>query len=1623
MSCKYYLKGKEFSSEHALDEFLMTVESYYDQLGDEVYQLPPVQAGIKSKLLDLNKPKDKLIKEGVITREVTTNEYSDSSYTVNLPKIGVSEFLREYIKADGTPLFEKFNSEDYWKEKRKQWQNPKYWLGGPDGATLQEVEEVFGKGVTQGRPIVDQSEFEEIKAKIEDKWKHQSYLGTALHAAMNSYWKAIKYPNKINPNDTNSLLTFIRDELNKRHLNEKDPNSSLLYEFLRHDQDIFLKSIIKHAQNIHKELLEKFSVKNSKGELIEPLFLSEIGLVTDVVQNNEQTQLVGIADLLVIDGHGNIHVIDYKTSPKTYHNYNAYKKKTFYYQLATYRRILERYFNLNEQSRAFVIPLHFKDFEVENGEMKYSDIGSVALDDDGNVVGSYLEELSILIGDESEGIMQNLDTFLPIHVITDATPEEIAEETDEFMKDCFTSYVSSQELTLEKVKEKIKKQNGGKFEKDKTTGKYKYQFGNETILEDTDTALIQKVYEKYESMRKTSHYNAQGLRGLIRNKDLTKLPKMNRVRLHGTDGQLQRTLSRYIADGWEIVDAPKVVDDYNIILLRNTKTYQIDAIKVSDVVWQELDDVVKLGGVTENDVDNVNSTLTGTFENDVVQKQRPKSQVLDSNYGNIEMMQTMHVLSKLPKLFGSENALGRILVVDLKKDSMLEASNSQLLYNFNALYNLRNKHKNLKLQKNNFETRAINVLSYVALLDRQFREIMARENDMFLNKTKWSNLKQCTTNFDSYQGNINQLRYEIIKFIKEIETQFGLSPDSISLYDEFESPQHRLYYNALMAVAELDKIDFKQQSVDHSSWYQKGVLGWAGNQLDNPGNMLSSTLNTVAEQNNIAYQNVRDDVTKVNAELRKKLNALKQHKKYTWLYTRTVGNQTDLYENMFDKEHGKFLFKNPWDSNVDLDDYERDFLQFVVLQINKNRYNDVKSLEDLFAKMEKDGNEVILRVPLTEGTTASKVSVEGLLETLKMKLEALSPTNIKNTAKEKIEGFIANTDSNDNIKYTKAKMGELWEMTNYFDAGEIENVRLNWFSDKAKGIGFFEHNLETLVLKHTFAHSMKENMDEVFPVIKAARVHLFMQGTIINDQFTQDIKYLSDYVKAKIFNMSLQSDNMQVVMYVVGELMEMTSKMALAFNPRQLYQALDGIYKDVSLVWRKPDGENSFSKKDMKDSFFWIYNDLRHFGDEKSLGELLNEQYGINDMDMNSYVQKINSDNVGIWNFWNVGFRFASRPDYYNRMTLFGAQMRGDGCFDAHSVKDGRLVYDWTKDKRFSIYAENWNNPSMYNDPEFKKQKALYIATAKQFMAEHAKNEDGTEFVLDLNNPKPLPKAYTIQQSESMKALSDLTYGYYSHEKKSLIQSTSIGAMFFQMATYWSSKKNQYLAPGGVRMRGRMVQYVENGVPMFHKLDENGEPTDEMTEEDTGVPFMRWAGQWQEGILVTLYSMAKDLYQGDSLGTMWDKYYNNQNENLRRAYRNNIKQFVVDMSAAFFLGNLVAPSLLEATKEYTKDVGNETFEKAFVNNCLVNTAAMFKSSTDDFKFISAIFGKSLEWTPMSIGSIDRTIENICKMISGDRDLYDGLINIFAATRGQEPLFDYIKIATLGRSIGDNGREE
>jgi hypothetical protein len=85
--------------------------------------------------------------------------------------------------------------------------------------------------------------------------------------------------------------------------------------------------------------------------------------------------------------------------------------------------------------------------------------------------------------------------------------------------------------------------------------------------------------------------------------------------------------------------------------------------------------------------------------------------------------------------------------------------------------------------------------------------------------------------------------------------------------------------------------------------------------------------------------------------------------------------------------------------------------------------------------------------------------------------------------------------------------------------------------------------------------------------------------------------------------------------------------MALAYSPVQFtYQMVESIWKAISLVIRKPDGTNAFSLKNMWKSYKSVYRQLCHYSDEPSELQLLNETYGINDMDSKQFAKRISSN-------------------------------------------------------------------------------------------------------------------------------------------------------------------------------------------------------------------------------------------------------------------------------------------------------------------------------------------------------------------------------------------------------------
>jgi hypothetical protein len=101
-------------------------------------------------------------------------------------------------------------------------------------------------------------------------------------------------------------------------------------------------------------------------------------------------------------------------------------------------------------------------------------------------------------------------------------------------------------------------------------------------------------------------------------------------------------------------------------------------------------------------------------------------------------------------------------------------------------------------------------------------------------------------------------------------------------------------------------------------------------------------------------------------------------------------------------------------------------------------------------------------------------------------------------------------------------------------------------------------------------------------------------------------------------------------------------------------------------------------------------------------------------MDNAAFAENNTSNRHGLFNFFGkFAYKFSSRPDFYNRMTIFVAQMKHDGSWEAHTVnKDtGELIYNEKADKRFAAFTNDKEGKNG-KTKEWLEAKALYYATA-----------------------------------------------------------------------------------------------------------------------------------------------------------------------------------------------------------------------------------------------------------------------------------------------------------------------
>lgn len=1592
MACRYFYNGHKFDSEIELDDFLIANGKLVSKLGDIVFSQTPAQNQVASMLRDIDRGSKDLqdkYREWRHSKKMHYNENGEELFE-DPPYIGVNRFLSGLKNSDGQLLFPEFREEAYWAKKTAEWREGKF---TDDEIAIFETQ--------QGDPVTDQGLLKTMRETIEKKWETQAKTGTAIHSVLQIFFTRDNQGNYTFNMPESSLRDYIVSQISDKDMKYLTPKA--------------IDDAIKYARDLKQHLEQSLG----EGEIDSLSFYPEfmVSQQASDIETGDPRTLFGIIDLLVVDKNGRIHIVDYKTSIHDYQDFSMAKNLAYSYQMATYQRMLEVYgLNVNG-GRMLVAPIKIDNFRPDGDTYTY----------DGITYSSPATFIDTSLN--TDKMWDNIDQFMPAPFAVSVSVEKLEESVSAVMRDWFPSYSSTRLVTEEEIIEDLKKESkNGKIEPDEN-GNYVYKpFGTneKPIVAQTEADFIKKV-TKYRQSKKNSRERATKRikdaikEGIRLNTSNVNFPAGGKAGSDGSPTWVQDTLKKYCNDSWRVEDND-TIESYGLIMLQNVRTGQIDFVRVSH---KTLDRNYRKG-LKSDDVFKNRDGLTGTYEADITQQSKSVSLtkiggetqsvqgslMAEAVNGNVEIMETMLIINQLTGLQGK--VIGNIQVINPYNANGMQLSNEQAYYCFRELCKLREKYNKENLQRNpfinKFESGEIKLASKYELVAGMFEDIMtsgeAHEwKDDFANFKNFSSSKSLLDQYidGSSEDKIKALQ-KLLGYLQKEENRMKESL-SATYTNQLELQQkHVALYNAiLVAIAQLKGVNFRQQIRDHDKLLESIFIykhGVSGSYLDNPGNLSSDTLNLVTKLVTEAYQNTRDDMQRKKAKVQRLVQNLKKSKGFGSLYEGTIGNQASLYSNLYEETpEGDLLFKNP--KNV-ADPAEREFLEYALQEINAARHRDHP--EDIEA-MKESGDPRYYRVPLALGGSDSVASVSGMMEMLKAKLSYLNPKTAFERARKRIEGIYEAEESTD----LQQKTTLLYQMTNMFDRGE-ENPEDRIAKIKEEGIQNFERNLETLLLKHMFAFSVKDNVDSVFPMIKAAMVHITMDGAIRNTKFSSDIQYLDEYIRNKILNQSIVNPKRQSVTNLLNQIKSAASKFTLAFAPVQaLYQPLQGLWQNISLMIRKPDGKESFTFNHFTKSAKLVYGDL--FTNKPTICSKLNELYGINDMDMNTYVDRISSAKKGLYNFENMMFKFASRPDFYNRMMIFTSQMMGDGCLEAHKLNEnGELVYDWKLDKRFEAFANKRTS-----DPKYNQQRALYYATAKQFAIEHAKTVDShgnvIDFVLDMSNPMPLPRAYTNKEAESMKSLGDDIYGYYSHEKKSMIMSTMIGSMWLQFKTYWSGKKNQYLAPGGVRIRGNWKHYEENGEKYYYQVDDSGNILYDKppTTTETIAPVLQWEGQWQEGIILTLADICRTPWDLKSIMSNASAKWNESDEKLRLAYRSNLKQLGYDLMMFAVVGSLLG-ALLGDWLDELKDENKKN--KDFVTGlgiAAANIAVMsVKNSFLDLNFIDSVGSPVGQWTPFAFEWSSRIMKNWYNVAVGDEDFWDGVVKSSGGLKQIKPALDAIK---------------
>lgn len=694
-----------------------------------------------------------------------------------------------------------------------------------------------------------------------------------------------------------------------------------------------------------------------------------------------------------------------------------------------------------------------------------------------------------------------------------------------------------------------------------------------------------------------------------------------------------------------------------------------------------------------------------------------------------------------------------------------------------------------------------------------------------------------------------------------------------------------------------------------------------------------------------------------------------------------IGETQSKYKNLWkhdgpnvDKE---FIVKNPY-TDTSLNDAESEYLKQVLFIINQYRLrlsdDDVKGINpsnlssvtknDKLAEAISKGTyfdmplvrrEELSKYKNTFKTSSQKLSdrYQGIKDELKTTLDnrGLSEADLK-----------AEEDSG---------LNEMYDNLNTQSAS-LKAARVDEF-----GIDFFEFNLDTIATRIVYSKIKKEVYDKALPVINSYVWWMKIMAGKSNSDLTKTLDYVANQIKLSAFGKNIIDDEFKDFMTVQSWSKKITTPLILGFRPAALAKELTiGSFKGIALAMGDLYDTQDFDIKSYGTALSKLMTIDKKFSNEFNLIDKLNATFRFANMDAGTYPQKIQTDRHGIMRgFSRYTYAANTIPDYYNRLVILIAKMVHDGSYEAYSDTDGELKYDPRKDKRFSYYLENRDKykkdgkfSSAPNDSKFNEQRRKYLYLQGQLnQTQLLKDSPYTESDL-------VDKAYTEQEIESLKTLSNMAYGYYDKDHQQQWTNTWYGMTFAQMMQFWPGKMKQWFGKkvsASESAMGKVKQKTTkdsdgNEIPMWYETDENG--IERETTTNTGDPVLTFEGTPFEGLAHSVLSVVKDCVKLDF------KSAGNDKARLRRV------AYALNDAFLMFVMFVIFTMIFKAFRESSGDSGLSSDLLKFgeaVSNKVANEQNLWDST----------FG-ALDTDVMTLQWWNRTGNNMLGVVKGNKTILE-----------------------------------